>query len=173
MGFLSATKPFNFPIFTGEEYLSEEESEQLGVLFDRLFPADRANGVPGARDAKAVRFVSRLLALDEEEYHKIVEWREAYRHGLPELDKAARASFFTPLAELSAEDADTFLSRLEGGNLTGLEDDFDQRGFFRMLLEHCLKGCFADPRWGGNNAGIMWRWLGWIQPAEDVQFGGN
>ena len=170
MTYLSSTKPFNFPIFTETEYLTKTERRLVAVLFNRLFPGNRAKGAPGAADANAVRFLSRLLALEKEEYHKIVEWRKAYRDGLVLLDAAAQSSFGTPLADLSNDQADTFLESLESGNAQGLPDAFDQRGFFRMLLEHCIKGCFADPRWGGNEKGVMWRWLGWIQPAEDIRF---
>lgn len=63
MDFLSATKTFNFPHFTDEEYLSEVESEQPSVVFDRIFPLDLKRGAPGTSDTSAVHPVSRLLAL--------------------------------------------------------------------------------------------------------------
>jgi len=171
MGFLSATKPFNFPIFTDAEFLTEEESEKLEVLFSRLFPADHSKGIPGASDAKAHRYVSRLLALDPEEYHKIIDWRKAFREGLRDLEKAALDQYSLSLTKLSDTDIDTLLRDLEIAQLEGTREKFDQSAFFRLLREHCIKGCFADPRWGGNENKIMWRWLGWIQPAEDINFG--
>jgi len=171
MGYLSATRPFNFPRFADAEYFTDVERRQVEALFDRLYPSDHANGVPGATDARASRFLSRLLALDEEEYHKITVWREAYRNGLILLDASAQVSFGKKLTDLLVDQIDDFLGKLELGSAEGLPDDFDQRSFFRLLQEHCIKGCFADPRWGGNEDGIMWRWLGWVQPAEDIKFG--
>lgn len=170
MAYINATPPFTFPIFDGKTYFSDDEYKQLEVLFAPLFPADHSQGIPGAIDAKAVRFLSQLLALDEVEYYQIPEWRMAYRKGLELLDVAARAALGKKLINLSFDDAKQFLEKLEQGRLEDLPEDFKQYQFFRMLLEHCLQGCFSDPRWGGNADSIMWRWLGWVQPAEDIQF---
>ncbi len=170
MSYIDSTPEFSFPIFDGKEFLSKEETLQVAVLFEPLFPANHKNGIPGASDAKAQQFLSQLLALNENEYYKIPIWRTAYREGLILLDQAAHTKFSKELTSLSAEEAHQFVEALESRKLIDLPDDFDQRGFFNMLLEHCLKGCFADPRWGGNTNGIMWKWLGWIQPAEDIQF---
>jgi gluconate 2-dehydrogenase gamma chain len=39
---------------------------------------------------------------------------------------------------------------------------------FTTLRRHCIQGCFADPRWGGNKNKVMWRGIGYLQPAEDL-----
>ena len=170
MASTNTTAQFKFPIFNGKTFFSESEYKQIQVLFEPLFPADHQNGIPGASDAKAALFLSQLLAIDESEYQKIPEWREAYREGLSLLDEVTQSRFNKALKDLTLDEAHELVALLEQGEITGLPDTFNQRGFFRMILEHCIKGCFADPRWGGNVNGIMWRWLGWIQPAEDIQF---
>lgn len=173
MGFINSTSQFRFPVFDGKEFLTAEELKQISVLFEPIFPADNEQGVPGANDARAPLFLSCLLAISEEEYYKIPMWREAYREGLSLLNHAAQNIYDRNIQELDFSEAHEFLENMERNRLQGLPDDFNQRSFFKMLMEHCLKGCFSDPRWGGNNQGIMWRWLGWIQPAEDIKLSKN
>lgn len=170
MGYLTETEQFRFPKFSGDHYLSELDRAKLSVLFDALFPPDHAKGRPGATDANAHDFVSYLLALDDDTYYKLPSWRSAYDEGLPALDAASTNLFGKEIQDLNLEDSTALLSQLEDNQLSGWADEFNQRAFFRLLLEHCIKGCFSDPRWGGNKDRIMWRWLGWIQPAEDIPF---
>jgi len=157
-------------VFDGNLFFTEKELKQVIVLFEPLFPANHEKGIPGATDAKAAKFLSQLLALGEEEYFKIPIWRTVYREGLPLIDKASQKEFSNDLISLSFEEAHKLVERLEKGQLVGLPDSFNQNNFFDLLLEHCLKGCFSDPRWGGNSNGIMWKWLGWIEPAQDIKF---
>lgn len=170
MGFLTETEKFKFPRFLGVHFLSDNERSKLAILFDALFPPKHINGTPGAVDAKAHEFVSYLLGLEADAFHMIPEWRSAYREGLIHLDAASVTRFGKELQDLSAEEANTILTDLENNDLKDLPGEFNQRIYFRMLLDHCIKGCFCDPRWGGNSNGIMWRWLGWVQPAEDIRF---
>ena len=39
------------------------------------------------------------------------------------------------------------------------------------MRNHCIEGCFADPRWRGNRDAVMWRWLGSHGPAEEFERG--
>ena len=151
-----------------ERYLTDVEYQQVRILFDAIIPAHPDKGMPGAVEAGAVDFLTKLLALGADHYHKIPQWRAAYSSGLPELDSAARQRFDTSLRLLSMAQSTELLLDLEGANLKGLPKTFDQKAFFRMLRLHCIQGCFSDPRWGGNRDGMMWQWLGWIVPAEDL-----
>ena len=45
--------------------------------------------------------------------------------------------------------------------------EINQPMLFKTLWRHCLQGCLADPRWGGNKDKLMWRAIGYLQPAED------
>jgi hypothetical protein len=42
----------------------------------------------------------------------------------------------------------------------------DQRQLFALLRDHCIQGCFADPRWGGNRDAAMWRWFGYLSEVH-------
>lgn len=76
------------------------------------------------------------------------------------------------LAELAPDAMGRMSELVSQGRLTALNEtngrlDINQIVFFRTLLRHCLQGCFADPRWGGNKDKIIWRAMGYLQPPED------
>ena len=50
-------------------------------------------------------------------------------------------------------------------------DGLDQKRVFATMRNHCIEGCFADPRWRGNRDAVMWRWLGSHGPAEEFHRG--
>jgi hypothetical protein len=45
--------------------------------------------------------------------------------------------------------------------------EVDQKRLFATLRGHCIEGCFSDPRWRGNRDGIVWRWIGYLEPTRD------
>ena len=151
-----------------KEFFSGPELAQVSRLFDQILPRDRSKGFPGAGAAGAPEFLNRLLALDASVFHAIPGWAESYRLGLKGLDRAALEALGRPLADTTDAECRDLLGRLERGRLEGVSEAFDQRAFFRMLRMHCLQGCFADPRWHGNRDKVMWRWLGWIEPAQSI-----
>ena len=152
----------------GEPALTSVQERQLDALFGRILPADAGRGVPGAVRAGASRFVSQLLARDASVYEEIPEWREAYPKWLSALDEFARARLGAPLIDLAPEKLDALLAGLEAATLAELPPSIDQKKVFKTLYRHCIQGCFSDPRWGGNAERVMWRWFGYLQPAEDV-----
>ena len=48
-------------------------------------------------------------------------------------------------------------------------EGLDQKRLFTTMRNHCIEGCFADPRWRGNREAVMWRWLGSHGPAEEFE----
>jgi gluconate 2-dehydrogenase gamma chain len=170
MGYINTIAPYNFPILDGKQFLNEIELSQVRRLFDVLFPPDHKNGVPGASDANAEFFLSYLLALEDTEYYKITSWRKTYRQGLTSLENCAIQKFEKGILELSNEQVIGLLTDLENNQLLEFHLDIKQSDFFKLLLNHCIQGCFSDPRWGGNKNEIMWRWLGWINPITDIKF---
>jgi hypothetical protein len=148
--------------------LSDEQEAQLDSLFDRILPADKERGVPGAVRANASHFVSLLLSRDASVYEEIPEWRAAYPAWLHALDEYGRQQLGAPLTELPPEKRDGIIAGLEAGTLIGLPTTIDQKKVFKTLLRHCVQGCFADPRWGGNRDGVMWRWIGYLRQPEDM-----
>ena len=65
------------------------------------------------------------------------------------------------MKDLVAEGRLTSLT-LKNGQL-----EINQPILFKTLWRHCLQGCLADPRWGGNKDKIMWRAIGYLQQPED------
>lgn len=151
-----------------DHFLSTAERSQIDAIFARLIPQDPKRGIPGAADADAGEFVDRLLAAAESLYYEIPAWRNLYREGLAALEAETQARHSKGLAELEDAELDALLTDLENGRLTGFPGGVDQATFFKTLWRHCIQGCFADPRWGGNKNKIMWRWYGYLQQPEEV-----
>lgn len=152
----------------GKGFLTETELKQLNAIFSRILPADHARQIPSAVEAGASNFVSQLLARDATIYWEIPDWRLLYRQALASLDSYAKATWQRALIELDGQQIDQLIADLESGSLDGLDAAIDQKRLFATLRRHCLQGCFADPRWGGNKGKVMWRALGYLQPAEDL-----
>ncbi len=93
-------------------------------------------------------------------YFEIPEWRQLYRTGITALSRAATARYdksFVALAEDARVEILEALSRAERG---GFPERFDQTRFFALLRSHCSEECFANPRWGGSQNGVTWRYIG-------------
>lgn len=152
------------PLLT--RFLTSQELLQVAALFDAIIPPDPATGNPGARAVGAADFLQRVLAIDESRVHDVPRWRATYRQGLAALDGIARARDFGPLADLSIEQATTLLTELAGNKLVGLPPTIDQKAWFGLMRDHCIQGCFADPKWGGNRGGAMWKWFGYLNEVH-------
>lgn len=141
--------------------------EQIDVLFEAILPGDER--APGARDAGAGEYLDRLLAMDASTYYEIPNWQALYNAALPAMDAAARGQFGKGLEDLTAEEATGLLGQLAAGSVAGFPAELDQKSLFATIRAHCIEGCFADPRWGGNKEETMWRWYGYIRPATAYQ----
>jgi hypothetical protein len=147
-------------------FFSQEQRRQLGVLFEALLPGD--DDSPGAGDVDAVEYIDRLLAMEESTYYEIAAWKVLYRQALPALDGASAALHGgRGVAGLTPDEAAGLLAGLAEGTLPGVGDGIDQKTVFATLRSHCIEGCFADPRWGGNRDGAMWRWYGYLEPPQE------
>jgi gluconate 2-dehydrogenase gamma chain len=153
-------------------FLSEEQRAQAAVLFDAMLPG--GSRTPGATEAGAVDYLDSLLTRDPASYYEIQGWRDLYTRALAALDEAVRGSNGRGgLSDLTREDATELLGRLQRGEAEGLPEDLDQRRLFTTMRNHCIEGCFADPRWRGNRKAVMWRWLGThAEPQEYEPRGG-
>lgn len=149
-------------------HLTPQQTAMLDCLFERILPADHARQIPGARESGASGFVSQLLAMDPETYFEIPNWQRLYAAGLPALEQYAVNRHQKSLVDLDAAQVDELLTSLESGALAGFPAGIDQKVLFVTLRRHCIQGCFADPRWGGNKDRLMWRAIGYLQPAEDL-----
>ncbi len=104
-------------------------------------------------------------------YYEIEGWKTIYKAGLSALDAVATAQFGKPLVGLTPAQATALMAALQAGTLQGFAPPtpVDQKAFFAAMRNHCIEGCFADPRWGGNKDNVMWRWYGYLQPAQNFR----
>jgi gluconate 2-dehydrogenase gamma chain len=135
--------------------LTATEADLLDAIVARLIPSD-ANG-PGAKEAKAVRYIDRALA------GALSTTREAYRVGLVALDRYSRSSRGRPFTELSPTDQDSVLIDIETGAATGANAGFQGSSaqFFALVRSHTWQGTFGDPYYGGNANFVGWDLLGY------------
>jgi gluconate 2-dehydrogenase gamma chain len=149
-------------------FLSDDQRAQVAAIFEALLPGSA--GAPGATDAGAVDYLDSLLTRDPASYYEIQGWRDLYTGGLAALDEAARqANGRAGLADMEPEEVTALLGQLQRGEAPGIPEGVDQKRLFTTMRNHCIEGCFADPRWHGNRDAVMWRWLGTHGPAEEFQ----
>jgi gluconate 2-dehydrogenase gamma chain len=137
------------------DFLSEGQRALLTAIFEALLPGSAS--APGATDAGAVDYLDSLLTRDPASYYEVQGWRDLYTAGLGAL------------ADVDEDDITALLGQLQRGELSGLPAELDQKRLFTTMRNHCIEGCFADPRWRGNSDAVMWRWLGSHGPAEDFE----
>jgi gluconate 2-dehydrogenase gamma chain len=91
--------------------------------------------------------------------------REIYRLGIAAADHATQALHGKTFAQLASVDQDSFLERMERGDL-----DFPSMlapVFVGQLLANSREGYFADPLYGGNRGMIAWQWIGFPGARAD------
>jgi len=152
-------------------FFSSDQKRQVAALFDAILPGGDTH--PGAADADAAGYLDRLLAMDAGTYYEIPGWRTLYAAALPALDAAAQAAHSRGLAALSRAEVTDLLKSLEKGSLAGLPAGVDAKKLFATLRNHCIEGCFADPRWGGNKDNVIWRWYGYLETSKDFERAGG
>jgi gluconate 2-dehydrogenase gamma chain len=137
------------------ETLTAQEADLLDSIVARLIPSDELG--PGAREAKAGRYIDRALG------GALAPSRDAYRAGLAAFDRYCRMSRGKPFGELTAIEQDSVLIDVETGAATGSGAGFagSSAQFFSMVLNHTRQGTFGDPYYGGNADFIGWDLLGY------------
>jgi gluconate 2-dehydrogenase gamma chain len=132
------------------ETLTAQEADLLDLIVARLIPSDALG--PGAREARAVRYIDRALG------GALGSSREAYRAGLAAFDRYCRMSRGKAFGELTPIDQDSVLIDVETGAATGAGAGFagSSAQFFAMVLNHTRQGTFGDPYYGGNANFVGW-----------------
>jgi gluconate 2-dehydrogenase gamma chain len=165
-------------------FFTAEEGAAVEALVDRLIPPDPQT--PGGKDAGCAVFIDRQLAGpygtaealymrgpfaegtpqqgDQSPLTPAVRYREA----LAALDKYCRANYAgAPFVNLSDDQKDKVISRLEQGSLT--LDGVDGGMFFAQLLGNTREGFFADPIYGGNRDMVGWKMIGYPGARYDYR----
>lgn len=152
-------------------FFSPDQKRQVELIFEVLMPGKADS--PGATDAGAARYVDLLLAMEDATYYEIPAWRALYVAGLAMLSGACSARFGKALDQLDPAQRLQLVTDLARGKLAGFPDPAWQTRFFSVLRGHCIEGCFADPRWGGNQNRVAWSWYGYLEPARAFKRGKN
>jgi gluconate 2-dehydrogenase gamma chain len=136
------------------ESLTAQEADLLDLISARLIPTD-ANG-PGAREARAVRYIDRALG------GALAASRDAYRSGLAAFDRYCLTARGRPFAELTPAEQDSVLVDVEAGAAgPGAGFAGSSAQFFAMVLNHTRQGTFGDPYYGGNANFVGWDLIGY------------
>jgi gluconate 2-dehydrogenase gamma chain len=154
-------------------FFTQEEAAFIEAAVDRLIPPEPE--WPGARDAGVPSYIDLQLAgpygagdrlflggpikqgTPEQGYQLGLTPAQVYRTSLRTILARTRAAGVS-FVEVSAEEQDKFLTRLEAG-----EADLDgvpSAVFFETLLANTIEGYFADPAYGGNKDMMGWRMVG-------------
>jgi gluconate 2-dehydrogenase gamma chain len=158
---------------TPQRFLQEPERHFLESAVERLIPADER--WPGAAEAGVVNYIDLQMGGAWGKGELICRtgpfrkgsWTQGYQleYTPAELFRrsisAINASFSaqgTTFSQLSPEDKDAYLTKLEKGafDLDGVPSNI----FFDFLWKHTQEGFFADPIYGGNKNKVGWRMLG-------------
>lgn len=153
-----------------EGFLDDAQKAQVTVLFNALQPGDSLRNVPDAAQSGAINFINLLLARDASVFEDIPKWRLLYPKALQALDAQSVSLFSKSLKDLNADEAVSLITKLETGALANFSingENLDQASLFDTLRKHCIQGCFADSRWGGNKDGLMWKWFGYQEETKE------
>jgi Gluconate 2-dehydrogenase subunit 3 len=117
----------------------------LRAVIGRIIPADQD---PGALELGADLYVMARLLENE-------PLAQSIRHGLAQLDAAAKTRFGSAFDQLSGDDQD------------GLIAAQPQAKWFASLAELTAEGFYADPANGGNRDALSWRMIGYEHRLPD------
>jgi len=159
----------------GFRFFTPQEATVVVALVDALIPKDDVG--PGGVEAGVPIFIDRELAgaygrgarmyLDgpfaqgtpQQGYQLPLTLAELYRVGIADLNAwCARTRSGKTFDQLSSADRITALKDIEAGRA-----EFAQvpaRTFFSLLLQNTMEGYFADPMYGGNRNGAVWKMIG-------------
>lgn len=170
--------------YPGLRFFTEAERRCVDAITARLIPTD-ASG-PGAREAGVVDFIDSQMAgfygraerwymqgpfhegSDQQGYQSEHPPAELYRQAIKSLDAHCRSVHDNrAFAELSEQDQDAILRRIEDGELE--LDNVSAEGFLELVMDNAVEGFFCDPIYGGNRDMIGWKLVGFPGARYDYR----
>lgn len=130
--------------------LSAAQIVTLEALVNRIIPPD---DFPGGWEAGVGDYLFGQFKRD------LKHLLPVYALGLDALDAEAGAEAGQGFAQLAPDAQDALLTRVEAGSVRAAWG-VDPVAFFRMVVDHCAEGYYADPGNGGNRDGISWQMVG-------------
>ena len=129
---------------------NDQEQRTLHAALDRLIPAD---DYPGAWEAGCGDYIERQLS------GQLSHLADLYHAGLQGIETEARAEYARGFEDLSAEQQDALLARVELGDVRA-DWPTPPAKFFAAFVNHAAEGYYADPAQGGNRDRVSWRMVG-------------
>ena len=130
--------------------LSPRQVELLKALINRIIPKDDD---PDGWEAGVGDYLFRQFEGD------LSHVAPVYALGLDALEAEALALYNIRFDRLPPAIQDELLARIEMGKVTALWA-VAPAAFFRMAVDHCAEGFYADPGNGGNHGGVSWAMIG-------------
>lgn len=181
---LSPTGPIPRAVDTSKRvFFTEREAELVKAVYDRLIPADALS--ISASEAGCVVFTDHQLigpygsaqhryklgpvvnGTPEQGEQTLLTPADIYRQGLAAMDRHCQqlhGKFFT---ELSAEQQDQYLERMETGEFN--YGKFGSNKLFSLMLTNVKEGFLADPLYGGNKNMVGWKMIGFPGARYDYR----
>lgn len=170
--------------FDGARFLTDAERRCVDALVSRLIPSDDTG--PGALEAGVTDFIDNQLAgsfgrgerwymkgpfaegLKTQGYQSEHTPAALYRVAIAALDAHCGAQFGGKVfAELSDEEQDAMLKRLEEGEIEF--EGVSASAFFSLLQDNTIEGFFCDPIYGGNRGMVGWKLVGFPGARYDYR----
>ncbi len=125
------------------EFLRPDEAADLEAATSQIIPSD---DTPGAREARVVYFIDHGLATWQKEQ------RNAFKKGIAELRKRARAHGASTFAALTDAQQHSVIAAL----------DKENHEFFFALRGATIVGMLSNPDYGGNFEKSGWTMIGFV-----------
>jgi len=121
--------------------LDPATAAEIDAITSQIIPSTDG---PGAHEAGVIYFIDRALSAFD------ADLREAYRTGMPEVQKKRKAMFpdSASIAALTSEYQVQLIHAIE------------HTDFFELLRTHTLYGFLGNPNYGGNRDHIGWKLIG-------------
>jgi len=140
------------------ESLTQTQWCTVEAMTGRLIPT---GDTPGAIEANCVNFIDKALAHEEHAALGMVQ------QGLEALNQHCRDIRQKDFCELTPEQQDAVLMKLEDGNITGWpEGGVHSAQFFGLIRALTIMGFLADPKYGGNRGFAGWQVAGYPGPRH-------
>jgi len=164
-------------------FFNAAERRCVDAITARLIPTDETGA--GAREAGVTDFIDSQLAgfygrgerwymqgpfaagLSTQGYQLEHPPALLYRAAIKSLDAHCQATLGSIYADLSEDQQDAILKRLDEGALE--LDGVSAKAFFDLVLENAIEGFFCDPIYGGNRDMVGWRLVGFPGARYDYR----
>lgn len=126
------------------EYFKTLDAADVEAATSQIIPS--GDDGPGAREARVVYFIDRGLATWQKDQ------RDAFRKGIAELRRRARAHGAKSFAALSDAQQQSVIAAM----------DKENHEFFFALRGATIVGMFSNPEYGGNFGKSGWKLIGFV-----------